>query len=279
MATLDPATLPVEKRILHLPPLQEVAEVLQAGLRQNFAEVEVVAVDCPDLREWGIAGEGLGGNTRLLDVGGPPFLIPTVMREKLYDMRDYPKLTGLSEGMMIGAGAGPWPYINRNSEMMPNLFVNQDKTIIQRTFITRTNDEDGSYETLKLPETETRNAVLGNLFLCSGEPGKVLKVHCKVRTGEKNFVTCMREVLNAHYGEENTVGMGGVFKILQGKVWIHVMPDFSPCPINTDEDVNNWLKFYEMSSPFTVLSTLISRYAIIIYRLLTNIMISPSSGM
>ena len=72
----------------------------------------------------------------------------------------------------------------------------------------------------------------------------------------------MREVLNEYYGEERTVGMGGVFKILQGKVWIHVMPDFSPCPINTDDELNNWLKFYEMSTPFTVLSTLISRYII-----------------
>ncbi len=50
--------------------------------------------------------------------------------------------------------------------------------------IGRTHDADGSYETLKLPETETRNAVLGNLFICEGKPGPVLKVHCKGRTGK-----------------------------------------------------------------------------------------------
>ena len=36
------------------------------------------------------------------------------------------------------------------------------------------------------------------------------------------------------------------------------MPDFSPCPINNDEEVNKWLKFYSMSAPLTVLSVLIS---------------------
>ena len=76
-----------------------------------FTKVEVV--DCPDLREWGVAGAGLGGATRLLDIGGVPYLMPLVMRDKLYDMKDYPGLTGLKEGLVIGAGAGPWPYINR----------------------------------------------------------------------------------------------------------------------------------------------------------------------
>jgi len=37
------------------------------------------------------------------------------------------------------------------------------------------------------------------------------------------------------------------------------MPDFSACPINSDEDVNNWLKFYEVTAPLTVLSVLVSR--------------------
>ena len=37
------------------------------------------------------------------------------------------------------------------------------------------------------------------------------------------------------------------------------MPDFSPCPIKNDEEVNQWLQFYEMKAPLTVLSVLVSR--------------------
>ena len=42
------------------------------------------------------------------------------------------------------------------------------------------------------------------------------------RTGEDNFVTCMRKALAKKY-EDNPVGMGGVFQILSGKAKLHVM--------------------------------------------------------
>ncbi|KAK3800274.1 hypothetical protein RRG08_059551, partial [Elysia crispata] len=43
------STLPVMKMCCHLPPLEEVAEVLQKGLASNFANAEVKVVECPDL--------------------------------------------------------------------------------------------------------------------------------------------------------------------------------------------------------------------------------------
>jgi len=260
MASLPSSSLPVEHAALHLPGLADVARVLQAGLAANFGTASVEVVDCPDLTTWGLAAQGLGGATRLMDVGGVPYLMPTPIKDKIYDMKDYPKLTNLEKGgFVIGAGAGPFPYINRNNEMMPNLCIKEDGSIIQKTKISRTFDEDLSlYKTMDLPESETRNTLLGNLFISEGKKGKVLKISCKNRTGPKNFVTCMRETLLANYGEQ-AVGMGGVFKILSGKVKIHVMPDFSPCPITSDEEVNKWLKFFEVPTPFTVLSTLISR--------------------
>ena len=73
-----------------------------------------------------------------------------------YDMADYPKMTGLKEGLVIGAGAAPWPFLNRNAEMMPNLFVKADGSILQETRIARTHDEDDSFSTIKLPKEETR---------------------------------------------------------------------------------------------------------------------------
>merc|ERR1719228_2835208 len=157
---LDSSTLPVESKPLEVLPLEEVAKVLQHGLKTNFSEASVSVVDCPDLREqpWGLAAEGLGGATRILDIGGVPYLMPTVKREKLYDMKDYPQLTGLKFGLVIGAGAAPWPYLGRNAEMMPNLYVGADGGMVQETRITRTHDEDNSYSTQKLPVEETRNS-------------------------------------------------------------------------------------------------------------------------
>ena len=95
----------------------------------------------------------------------------------------------------------------------------------------------------------------------------------------------MRETLEAAY-PKLALGLGGVFSIRQGQAKFHVMPDFSPCPINTNEvseaihtnhytivtltrlsthlvcceqEVNQWLKFYTVSAPLTVLSVFVSR--------------------
>lgn len=42
------------------------------------------------------------------------------------------------------------------------------------------------------------------------------------RTGELNFVSCLRQTLEKHYGEK-PVGMGGTFIIQKGKAKIHIM--------------------------------------------------------
>ena len=37
---------------------------------------------------------------------------------------------------------------------------------------------------MKLPPSETRNAVLGNVFISEGKPGKVLRIKASKRIGE-----------------------------------------------------------------------------------------------
>ena len=38
---------------------------------------------------------------------------------------------------------------------------------------------------MKLPSSETRNAVLGNVFISDGKPGKVLRIKASKRIGER----------------------------------------------------------------------------------------------
>ena len=51
---------------------------------------------------------------------------------------------------------------------------------------------------------------------------QVFEIKAKGRTGEENFVTCMRKTLAGCYGDK-PVGMGGVFVIIQGTAKLHVM--------------------------------------------------------
>lgn len=83
----------------------------------------------------------------------------------------------------------------------------------------------------------------------------MVKVHAKKRTGNDDFIASIRKSLAKHY-DDKLVGLGGVFVLQQGKAKQHVMPDFSKKPLNTDEELNDWLKFYEMSAPLIAVGTL-----------------------
>jgi hypothetical protein len=49
------------------------------------------------------------------------------------------------------------------------------------------------------------------------------------------------------------------------------MPKFSETPLNTDEDVENWLKFYEMDAPFMNLSVFVSRDPVSVLKSTLNV--------
>lgn len=86
---------------------------------------------------------------------------------------------------------------------------------------------------------------------------QVLKVVTKKRVGDDDFIASIRKTLADHYGDK-VVGLGGSFILKEGKAKQHVMPDFSATPLNSDEDVNNWLRFYNMSAPLIAVGTLVT---------------------
>lgn len=253
---LDMKTLPIERKPLHIPPLEEIAEVLNNGLKQHFQEVQVEVVDCPNLTQlpFTLANGGLNGNTHLMDVGGPPYLLPLVQLDKVYNLCDIPELMKMKSAFIIGAGAGSHPYTKTNCECIININIEND-VVDQQTRIVKL--KDGKPVQEQLPTTETRFALLGNLFVCEGKPGKVLQVHVKKRIGAIDFIASIRTVLADHYGSK-ILGLGGTFLLKEGKANQHVMPHFSKAPINSEEEVNQWLEFFEMSAPLIANGTLVT---------------------
>ncbi|XP_057385712.1 ester hydrolase C11orf54-like [Balaenoptera acutorostrata] len=157
--------------------------LLQKGLTDTFADVQVSVVDCPNLTEepFTFPVKGICGKTRIAEVGGVPYLLPLINKKKVYDLNKIAKEIQLLGAFVLGAGAGPFQTLGFNSEFMP-----------------------------------------------------VIEVKAKRRIGKLNFVTCMRQTLEKHYGDK-PVGMGGTFVIQKGKVKTHIMPaEFSSCPLNSD---------------------------------------------
>jgi len=243
--------LPTTKHTLDTVDINDIISSLQRALATNFAESSVELVDCPDLTQspWCMACPGLSGSPRVCDIGGVPNLIPLVDTSKVYTYSDIAECCELPQALIVGASAGDSNLQGVNCELMNNAKVGGNNNS-KYALIQGDQYKLGDYKHQSL-------GLLGNLFLSQGLPGKVLKVTAFKRKGTLNFVSCMNQGLGKDI--EHPVALGGVFLLKEGKARIHVMPGFSKCPLNTDEDVYNWLTFHEMSAPLTNVSVLISK--------------------
>lgn len=131
---------------------------------------------------------------------------------------------------------------------MPAQSVDGSVCKTQTSFMTETGYKMEEY-------TCGRVGFLANLFMSKGTHDPVIHVRAKVRTGPKNFVSCIRQGLKDHYGDR-CVGMGGIFKIVSGNFKAHIMPDFDP--EMTEDTVDDWLKFFEFDCGAVFLSTMIT---------------------
>lgn len=56
-----------------------------------------------------------------------------------------------------------------------NLSIDENGKINNHTHVCRVK-ENSNYELMKLPEDETKLALLGNIFQCEAKPGKVIMI-------------------------------------------------------------------------------------------------------
>ncbi|XP_022917939.2 ester hydrolase C11orf54 homolog [Onthophagus taurus] len=247
-----------EKRDLFTPSLKDVATELNNRLTLYFKTVDVDVVECPDLHQppYCFAARGLCGQPMLVEVGGPTYLIPKVDRSKVYDFRDIQRVLNINPCYFMGAGAGPFPYTEVNCEGIYNVMID-GSVVKQRSKISKINVNNGTSEQQDLPNTETRFALLANLFVSQGLPGEVLKIHVKERIGCHDFIASIRNCLKDAYSTA-VVGLGGVFLMKSGTFRQHVMPDFATDEIKSEEQLNGWLRFYNMSAPLVAVGTLVT---------------------
>jgi hypothetical protein len=268
---LDPSKINITSRTLHQPPLDELISVLAGGLTANFAEATIEIADCPNFGGWpyNFYREGLCGSPIILDVGGPAYLLPTAQRDKFYDIKLLLRQLNYNhDTLVIGAGAGPWPHTGSNCELIMKLNITNDKVslgyrhgmgVANGTHYAFVSKSTGQciLERVVANEDETTFALLANLYVCEGKPGKVIKVRAKKRTGNLDFISCMQKALEKHY-KDKLVGLGGMFEMKNGKVKQHVMPDFSDTPLTSEAKLNNWLRFYDMETPLIAVGTFVS---------------------
>ena len=261
-------SLKIVKHIPHVPSLQEVATCLQEYLSTEFQEASVSVTSCPDLMKdpFHLAASGLSGSPAVCDVGGVPYLVPLAQIDRSpYSMKEIARQLGYSkQAFFVGAAAGPFPVIGTNSELMPNYSINHEEeassgvvrneTHFAKLSDTKCDDVGRGYTLGKIASSCDQFCLLGNLFLSEGrQDGEIIKIAVKTRLTADNFVTAIRKGLQKKF-DKLQITMGGVFIMKKGKAKVHVMPGFSKTPLCSDEDVNNWLKFFEASAPLICLT-------------------------
>jgi hypothetical protein len=247
-----------------VPDLKELADIFRTALQSNFKIVEVTVGDCPDLREWGLAGQGLHSSghlkgyhdstqshiisqsqaTCLVDVGGINNMNFIKNHYHLWDLTDIAHDVHLSDqAFFIGAGAASSRVAGDNCELMPNTHLGHKKCLTKSAEVDK---RDGKSVLLKEYNSNEFGS-LCNVYGSLGLPGLVIRVVCQVRTGPLNPITCLRTAVARVYGAtDRPVGVGGVFRITNGIVKSHVMPNFPTKDLLTQEDVDGWLKYYRV---------------------------------
>ncbi|CAI2354491.1 unnamed protein product [Caenorhabditis sp. 36 PRJEB53466] len=234
----------------HVPSLEELKEVFQKSLTSNFENVHVDIVDCPDLSKppFNQTSSGFGHNLRIAEVGGPGNLFPGFHIDHQFDIRTIGKVCEHPEASVFGPGAGPWPIVGQNSEMVADVNLKTGKTATRIAEI-KPGNQAGDKLYLQRSITEPKFSLMANLALSDADkPSRVVHFKVFVRKGAKNLTHSIRDGLQEHFGER-VVSLAGQFIIHSGKAKLHVMPDFPGCPFENNQQVDQWLNYFEMDAP------------------------------
>ncbi len=241
------------------PDLDDIATSLRIGLSKHFEHVDIDCVQCPDLRQFGLVSEGLGGETALLEFGGEPYAHNPSYRGTNVSIDDMLEASQISNAKVFGAAMADAGAIGgKCGEMISNKNPQGEN----HSRVARVGSDR---QCIVEPYTAETCGPIANLFVSEGSPGKVISIDLKTRVGDQfSLPQLMRQSLADYPAGGGHIGMGGVFELVTGKVRSHVMPNYE-CLVDgyydTDKEqvVRDFLQFYEHMGPgllfFTALWT------------------------
>ena len=244
--------LKFESKKFDIPPLQKIADALNIGLKENYKDVIVKVVDCPNLSNWGCPAEGISGNEKIIDVGGEPYMHDPKFIGTEFDYEEISKKIGSQKSYALGAGSSAMSCMNGHCGELTineNLITSESKSIVARV--------DENKKCLVEKYTARKHGGLSNIFFSDGKKGKVIMIKINIRIGKQGSLPqSMRSALSKHLkiNENKHVALGGVFRVLNGKIKSHVQPDYNDIKVEYYDPkqmkcIKDFLQFYEPVGP------------------------------
>ena len=234
------------------PSLEDVKKALLTGLKENYEQVNIEIVDCPNLKDWGCPSEGISGNEKIIDVGGEPYMHDKRFIGTEFDYEEIAKNIGSEKSYALGAGSGAMSCLQGHcGELVinENFITSESKSVIARV--------GKNKECLVSKYTEKKHGGLSNIYYSDGKKGKVIQIKIKKRIGRQGSLSqAMRHSLQTYLPVKGNshVALAGVIRILNGKIKSHVQPDYDDIEIdyydpNQMKCIKDFLQFYEPVGP------------------------------
>ena len=238
----------IESEKFDTPSLDKVAEALNLGLKENYKEVNVEVVDCPNLKDWGCPAEGITGNEKIIDVGGEPYMHDPKFIGTEFDYEEISKKIGSEKSYALGAGSSAMSCMDGHCGELTineNLITSESKSIVARV--------DKNKKCIVQKYSSRKHGGLSNIYFSDGKKGKVIKIKINIRTGKQGSLPqSMRSALskNLNIVQNKHVSLAGVFRVLKGKIKSHVQPDYKDIKIDYYDPklmkcTKDFLQFYE----------------------------------
>ena len=254
--------LKIEKGTFKDYSLEDISDALRKGLSENFKNVEVEVVYCPNLRDWDCPSEGISGNQKIIDVGGEPYMHDPKFIGAEFDYQEISKMINSENSYALGAGSGAMSCLDGHcGELVinENLITDESRSIIARV--------SPDKKCIVEKYFAKKHGGLGNIYYTDGKRGKVIKIKIKGRNGEQGSLPqAIRSSLieNLNIIDNQHMSLAGVFRVLDGKIKSHVQPDYKDIKHEYYDPkqmkcVKDFLQFYEPVGPklqcYTVLWT------------------------
>ena len=127
--------LKFESAKFNMPSLFDISKALDKGLKENYQDVQVNVIDCPNLKQWGCPAEGISGNEKIIDVGGEPYMHDPKLIGAEFDYEEISKKIGSEKSYALGSGSGAMSCLNGHcGELVvsENLITSESKSVVAR---------------------------------------------------------------------------------------------------------------------------------------------------